>query len=151
MRERHCIRQDVEWWAENPCLYFQITPEGADYGFFFWKPRTAVLEEFRRDITERSEEFLALIRSTEAAALKVDAVSGATYSSTAIVRNVQQTLAAYVEAEGRRTDVPAVGWLRTAAVAVVLLLGVLAAWAGRGRKGVRVVVILRIASSRMVG
>ena len=62
-----CIRPDVEWWAENPCLYFQITPEGADYGFFFWKPRTAVLEEFRRDITERSEEFLALIRSTEAA------------------------------------------------------------------------------------
>ena len=62
-----CIRQDVQWWAENPCLYFQMTPEGADYGFFFWKPRTAALEEFRRDITERSGEFLALIRDTEAA------------------------------------------------------------------------------------
>lgn len=82
------------------------------------------------------------LTAAEAAALKVDAVSGATYSSTAIVRNVQQTLAAYVEAEGRRTDAPAVGWLRTAAVAVVLLLGVLAAWAGRGRKGVRVAVLL---------
>ena len=29
-----CIRQDVEWWAENPCLYFEINPEGIDYGFF---------------------------------------------------------------------------------------------------------------------
>lgn len=82
------------------------------------------------------------LTAAEAVALKVDAVSGATYSSTAIVRNVQQTLAAYVEAEGHRTDAPAVGWLRTAAVAVVLLLGVLAAWAGRGRKGVRVAVLL---------
>ena len=62
-----CIRQDVEWWAENPCLYFQITPEGADYGFFFWKPRTAALEDFRRYIAGHSEEFLALIRQTEAA------------------------------------------------------------------------------------
>ena len=28
-----CIRQDVEWWAENPCLYFEIRPEGASAGF----------------------------------------------------------------------------------------------------------------------
>ena len=29
-----CIRQDVEWWGENGCLYFEINPEGVDYGFF---------------------------------------------------------------------------------------------------------------------
>ena len=23
-----CIRKDVEWWADNPCLYFEINPEG---------------------------------------------------------------------------------------------------------------------------
>ena len=61
-----CIRQDVEWWAENPCLYFEIRPEGVSYGFFFWQPRTAVLESFRRDITERSELFLEMIRGVEA-------------------------------------------------------------------------------------
>ena len=38
-----CIRQDVEWWAENPCLYFEINPEGIDYGFFFYHPRPAVM------------------------------------------------------------------------------------------------------------
>ena len=42
-----CIRRDVEWWAENPCLYFEITPEGISYGFFFYKPGTRILEELR--------------------------------------------------------------------------------------------------------
>ena len=62
-----CIRQDVEWWAENPCLYFEINPDGISYGFFIWKPRTATLEDFRRHITAYPEEFLNLIRTTEEA------------------------------------------------------------------------------------
>lgn len=62
-----CIRQEVDWWAENPCLYFEITPEGASYGFFYWKPRTAVLETFRQRISAKPNEFLKLIRDTEAA------------------------------------------------------------------------------------
>ena len=56
-----CIRQDVAWWAENPCLYFEIAPEGASYGFVNWKPRVSTLEDFRRDISARSEDFLQLI------------------------------------------------------------------------------------------
>ena len=63
-----CIRQDVQWWGENPCLYFEINPEGVDYGFFLWKPSTATLEQFRRHITAYPDEFLKLIRDTEAAA-----------------------------------------------------------------------------------
>ena len=62
-----CIRQDVEWWAENPCLYFEINPEGAHYGFFIWKMRTSAMEDFRRHITAYPDEFLELIRSTEEA------------------------------------------------------------------------------------
>ena len=62
-----CIRQEVEWWAENPCLYFEITPEGVSYGFFIWKFRTAALEAFRQEISARPEEFLQLIRETEEA------------------------------------------------------------------------------------
>ena len=62
-----CIRQEVDWWAENPCLYFEITPEGASYGFFYWKPRTATLEDFRKQISAKPEEFLSLIKTTEAA------------------------------------------------------------------------------------
>ncbi len=60
-----CIRQDVEWWGENPCLYFEINPEGVDYGFFIWKPRPQVMERFRRDIAAKPEEFLDLLDSVE--------------------------------------------------------------------------------------
>ena len=62
-----CIRRDVDWWAENPCLYFELNPEGANYGFFYWKPRTAVLEDFRRNISAKPDNFLKLIARTEAA------------------------------------------------------------------------------------
>ena len=63
-----CIRQDVDWWAENPCLYFEVSPEGASYGFVNWKPRVSTLEDFRRDISARPEPFLELMAQTEAAA-----------------------------------------------------------------------------------
>ena len=62
-----CIRQDVEWWAENPCLYFEINPEGVHYGFFLWKMRTSAMEEFRKYIAAYPDEFLKLIADTEAA------------------------------------------------------------------------------------
>ncbi|MGM9669877.1 MAG: DUF2461 domain-containing protein [Faecousia sp.] len=63
-----CMRQDVEWWAENPCIYFEIRPEGVRYGFCFWKPRADRLEDFRRDIAARPDPFLELIGETERAA-----------------------------------------------------------------------------------
>ena len=62
-----CIRQDVEWWAENPCLYFEINPEGVHYGFFIWKMRTSAMEDFRRYISARPDEFLELVASVEEA------------------------------------------------------------------------------------
>lgn len=60
-----CIRRDVDWWAENPCLYFEITPDGVSYGFFYWKPRTATLEQMRKLWAEQPREILALLRETE--------------------------------------------------------------------------------------
>ena len=61
-----CIRQDVQWWAENPCLYFEIRPEGVSYGFFLWHPPVSAMEDFRREIAAHPEEFLTLIAETEA-------------------------------------------------------------------------------------
>ena len=60
-----CIRQDVDWWGENPCLYFEINPEGVDYGFFFWKPRPAAMKRFREEIAARPQPFLDMISKTE--------------------------------------------------------------------------------------
>jgi len=62
-----CIRQDVAWWAENPCLYFEITPEGVSYGFVFWRPSVNTMKEIRQDIAARPAEFLKLIKKTEKA------------------------------------------------------------------------------------
>ena len=61
-----CIRQDVDWWAENGCLFFEINPEGIDYGFFLYQPRPAVMKEFRKQIAAKPDQFLAMIRKVEA-------------------------------------------------------------------------------------
>ena len=62
-----CIRQDVQWWAENPCLFFEINPEGIDYGFFIWKPRPAAMKEFRKTIAAEPRKFLEMIETVESA------------------------------------------------------------------------------------
>ena len=62
-----CIRKDVEWWAENPCLYFEINPDGVHYGFFYWKPPTATFKRMRQAWTAQPQQFIQLIRSTEEA------------------------------------------------------------------------------------
>ena len=59
------IRKDVAWWAENPCLYFEITPEGVSYGFCLWKPRVSTLEQMRKEWTAQPRQFLELIKGTE--------------------------------------------------------------------------------------
>jgi len=62
-----CIRQDVDWWAENPCLFFEICPEGVSYGLVWWRPRTSTMEDFRKYISAKPDEFLRLIADTEEA------------------------------------------------------------------------------------
>ena len=60
-----CIRKDVEWWAENPCLFFEITPDGISYGFCLWRPRPSTMEAIRRHIAANPKAFLKLVRDTE--------------------------------------------------------------------------------------
>ena len=60
-----CIRRDVEWWAENPCLYFEICPEGVSYGLIWWHPKPSMLEDFRKAVAAKSKEFLKLMEKTE--------------------------------------------------------------------------------------
>jgi len=62
-----CIRRDVEWWAENPCLFFEIRPEGVSYGLIWWQPKVTTLESFRQVIAAKPKEFLDLIKKTEKA------------------------------------------------------------------------------------
>lgn len=59
-----CIRQDVDWWAENPCLFFEIRPEGVRYGFCLYQPKVTVMERFRQTVAAKPDEFLALVAET---------------------------------------------------------------------------------------
>ena len=63
-----CIRQDVDWWAENPCLFFEINPEGVEYGFCLWQPRPATMKTFRRSIAQKPDDFLEMVKNVEASA-----------------------------------------------------------------------------------
>jgi len=60
-----CIRKDVDWWAEAPCLYFEITPDGISYGFFYYKPRVDTLNRMRKEWEVQPQPFLELIKATE--------------------------------------------------------------------------------------
>ena len=62
-----CIRKDVDWWAENPCLYFEVRPEGVSYGFIHWRPRPATMQTIRNHWQANPREFLKLIADTEKA------------------------------------------------------------------------------------
>ena len=62
-----CIRRDVAWWGEHPCLYFEINPDGIHYGFFLWKPRPAMMKVFRKEIAARPEPFLQMVAQVEKA------------------------------------------------------------------------------------
>ena len=63
-----CIRQDVEWWGENPCLYFEITPEGMNYGFLLLRPRPATMAAIREYAAANPKEVTKLFASVEKAA-----------------------------------------------------------------------------------
>ena len=62
-----CIRRAVQWWGENPCLFFEICPEGISYGLSLWSPRVQTMADLRQDWAARPREFIQLIKSTEEA------------------------------------------------------------------------------------
>lgn len=74
----------------------------------------------------------------EAATMQVDAVSGATFSSNAIIKNVQRSMSVYASQQNGDRVAPAIGWGRTVAVAMVLLLGCLISVYFRGNKPLRI-------------
>lgn len=127
---------DIKGFAGPTPLYIYVSNEGkvkqivaadnADTPNFFDGAFTSLAPQWR----DKSME--------QAAALKVDAVSGATFSSNAIIANVQRTLTAQVQSETSSSlRSPMIGWGRTIAVAVVLLLGIIVNLKWRGRKWLR--------------
>lgn len=75
-------------------------------------------------------------------AQRVDAVTGATYTSKSLIHNVKLTLNAYLKQTAAATDnAPAVGWVKAGAVVAVLLTGAIVAWRFRQTRWLRLMVL----------
>ena len=79
---------------------------------------------------------------TEALPLEVDAVSGATYTSHALIENMQNALAAHADSAKMNNVAPVIGWPRTVALFAVFAFGILVSFRFRGKKWWRVAVLV---------
>ena len=59
------LRHREDYWLENPCLCFELRPEGYRYGFLLACPKPSRMEELRKRALEKPEEFLAMIQKAE--------------------------------------------------------------------------------------
>ena len=59
------LRQDAFDWGEHPCLYFDLHPEGAEYGFVIWRPKPARMARFREELAANPDRFLTLAEKAE--------------------------------------------------------------------------------------
>lgn len=59
------IRLDSDYWAEHPCLYFDLHPDYYGYGLALVAPRAAAMQAFRDRIAGRPDAFAALVNRVE--------------------------------------------------------------------------------------
>ena len=57
-----CIRYPAVFWNRAPALYFELSPEGADFGFGIVKPTAKVMERFRAQLAETPDEIMKLVK-----------------------------------------------------------------------------------------
>ncbi len=60
-----CFRTSAVVWGEQPVFFFELTPENYSFGFLFWFPRTAQMEQFRRLLAENPAPFTTIVDELE--------------------------------------------------------------------------------------
>lgn len=55
------VRYEAWYWNKTPTLFFELSPEGAEFGFRIEKPEAAVMERFRSQLTEDYEPFFNMV------------------------------------------------------------------------------------------
>lgn len=61
------MRPENRHWSEQPTLYFEIEPEGCNYGCVLYMPKSAVMERYRQLLAAKPEEFPTLVKELETA------------------------------------------------------------------------------------
>ena len=59
------IRTPGEEWTGRPAFYFEISPEGYEYGMGYWCARPVMMEQYRRRIRREPEQLEVLARKLE--------------------------------------------------------------------------------------
>lgn len=52
-------------WSHQPCMWFEITPNGMNWGVGIYDCKPIVMEYFRQKLDEKGEEFLKAVKSVE--------------------------------------------------------------------------------------
>lgn len=60
-----CFRRDGGPWLEHPCLFFEVRPEGYQYGFLFYAGKAASMEALRVKISDHADSFLAMVKQAQ--------------------------------------------------------------------------------------
>lgn len=60
-----CIGGAAENTLAQPCLCFEVRPEGYRYGFLFWGPRANAMEALRQKMSDHADEFLRLAEQAQ--------------------------------------------------------------------------------------
>ena len=128
----------VEGFAGPTPVFIHLTPEGKVAAIAVGE--NAESPDFLARAVQGTLPHWRGLTPAEGAALQVDAVSGATYSSTSLITHVRQALAAYAATRTTTLQAPAIGWLHTGLVALVLALGVAARLLLKRHRTVRLLV-----------
>ena len=128
----------VEGFAGPTPVFIHLTPEGKVAAIAVGE--NAESPDFLARAVQGTLPHWRGLTPAEGAALQVDAVSGATYSSTSLITHVRQALAAYAATRTTTLQAPAIGWLHTGLVALVLALGVAARLLLKRHRAVRLLV-----------
>jgi len=59
------VRYEAYWWNKTPTFYFELSPEGAEFGFRISKPDAPVMERFRSSLAEDAGPFLKMVSELE--------------------------------------------------------------------------------------
>lgn len=59
------LRHREDYWLENPCLCFELRPEGYRYGFLLARPKPTRMEELRKKMEENPKKLLDMVKKAE--------------------------------------------------------------------------------------
>lgn len=94
------VRHEAVYWSQTPTLFFEVSPEGACFGFRLASPKPALMAYFRRQLEEDASEFLGLVKNLDACGITL---AGDEYKRPKLCKD--DTLLPYFKKKGLSAEV----------------------------------------------